>query len=362
MEKKEKIEEPAPYRAWPWYGVEKNQIKIAIVAGLIALFVLGVYGFSAYAPDDLKILPEKKEPVVILFVGDIMLDRGVRNAINREGASYPFEALRELLASADVSVGNLEGVFTDNPSLSLMDNSILRFTFEPRLVAMLKEFGFSGFSLANNHSLDFGREGFENTRTLLAENGMFSFGSPLNDYNLSYKVSAKGREVCIVGYHSLYREDPSTAIAEISKLRPDCDFLAVVSHWGDEYQNEENEAQRRLGKIFIDAGADLVVGHHPHVVQPVEIYKGKAIFYSLGNFLFDQDFSLATRQSLAVRLTLGEDYQEFHLIPVEMSRARLYYPEHEAYQARRGILVSKLPEPYRTSALVDSVFTLDFGD
>lgn len=287
-----------------------------------------------------------------------MLDRGVRNALNREGVDYSFGDIRELLLSADVSVGNLEGVFTENPSISVVDNSVLRFTFDPKLVSMLKDFGFSGFSLANNHAWDFGRQGFESTKILLGENGFFSFGSPSNDIELSSQVSLKGEEVCFVGYHSLFQENTSPVLAEIRSLRPSCSYLVVFAHWGEEYKDEENSAQRRQGRSFVDAGADLVIGHHPHVVQPVEIYKGAAIFYSLGNFLFDQDFSIATRQGLAVRLTLSEEKQSFHLIPTEMSRARLYYPEHEAYQARRDILVSKLPEPLKTEASIDSTFSI----
>jgi poly-gamma-glutamate synthesis protein (capsule biosynthesis protein) len=340
--------------------MEKQKKKIIFIIGAVFVLVLVFFATS----DKLTNMPHVPEmfvdedPITMLFVGDIMLDRGVRNAINREGSDYPLENIAELLRSADISVGNLEGVFTDNPSISVVDNSVLRFTFDPTLVEMLKSYGFSGMSLANNHAMDFGREGFDNTKTLLTNNAIFSFGSPSNDIDISARQTVGEEEVCFVGYHSLYKEDTSPVLSEITKLKDSCSFIVVVAHWGEEYKDEENAAQRRQGRSFVDAGADLVIGHHPHVVQPVEIYNGKAIFYSLGNFLFDQDFSLATRQSLAVRLTLGRDYQEFHLIPLEMSRARVYYPEQEAYEFRKGVLVSKLPPDLKTTAMEDSVFVL----
>ena len=329
---------------------------------LILLFIVG--GVALYinkedVPNSPSVSEQDKEPITLLFVGDIMLDRGVRNALNREGVNYAFEGVRDLLTSADLTVGNLEGTFTDKPSVSVVDNKILRFTFDLSLAAMLKDFGFDGFSLANNHALDFGEFGFEETQATLSQHGLFYFGSANNDKsNISKRVTVKESEFCFVGYHQLFTASTSSVVTELTNLAGSCDYTVVFAHWGEEYKDIENDAQRNIGRVFIDAGADLVIGAHPHVVQPVEIYKDKAIFYSLGNFLFDQDFSLATRQSLAVRLTLSEDEQQFHLIPIEMSRARLYYPEKESFQSRMNILLSKLPEPLRTEADIDSTFTL----
>src|SRR3989344_4235466 len=336
---------------------KKTKIILIILAIAIGIFFyLQNKPFSYVAP---PIVEEKSEPITLLFVGDIMLDRGVRNALNREGAEYSFAGVRELLSSTDLLVGNLEGTFTDNPSISVVDNKVLRFTFDPTLAKMLKDFGFDGFSLANNHALDFGEFGFDETQATLSQHGLFYFGSANNDKsNISKRVTVKESEFCFVGYHQLFTASTSSVVTELTNLAGSCDYTVVFAHWGEEYKDIENDAQRHIGRVFIDAGADLVIGAHPHVVQPVEIYKGKAVFYSLGNFLFDQDFSLATRQSLAVRLTLSEDEQQFHLIPIEMSRARLYYPEKESFQSRMNILLSKLPEPLRTEADIDSTFTL----
>lgn len=193
--------------------------------------------------------------------------------------------MRDIFLNNDLVVGNLEGTFTNEPSVSA-DGTKLQFTFNPDLALMLKEFGFSGFSLANNHAFDFGRLGFESTKGTLIENDMFYFGSPVNeDLEISAKVGVKGKEICFIGYHQLFNSSISSIVDELNDLVDKCEFIVVSAHWGNEYEDEENEEQRKIGRAFIDAGADLVIGHHPHVVQPVEIYKNKAIFYSLGNFL-----------------------------------------------------------------------------
>lgn len=300
---------------------------------LVILMLAGVYVYSLSGVSRFENIKgskaEPEESVSLVFVGDIMLDRGVRNAINREGMDYILGEMRGILTEPDLTVGNLEGTFTTEPTVS-MDGSKLKFTFDPTLSRSLREYGFDGFSLANNHALDFGLKGFVSTQSFLAEQDMFSFGSPLNDTDLSAQVSVREEQVCFVGYHSLYNSSINSVVAEISSLESrECTYTVVFAHWGEEYKLLENEAQRSAGRAFVDAGADLVIGHHPHVVQPVEVYKDKAIFYSLGNFVFDQDFSLTTRQGLVVRLELRETEQRFELIPTEMSRAHLYLPDTE---------------------------------
>jgi gamma-polyglutamate biosynthesis protein CapA len=339
-------------------------------AGILGLVLIGVtaFGLILYIAEPRVTYEKKIDPVVeepkekilsLLFVGDIMLDRGVRIAIAREGSRYPFEGVKDIFQNHNLVLGNLEGGFTTNSPVALPGTGILRFTFDPSLAQMLREYNFSGFSLANNHTFDFGRKGFDNTRETLTANGFFHFGSPSNDLDISSQILIEEENICFIGYHSLYREDTAPIINKIQELRVDCDFIIVSAHWGDEYQDEENVAQRRQGRSFIEAGADLVIGHHPHVVQPIEIYKNKVIFYSLGNFLFDQDFSLATRQGLAVRLELTKTKQRFNLVPIEMSRARLYHPTSESYLRAQQVIVSKLPPSMRTSVETMGYFEIE---
>lgn len=255
--------------------------------------------------------------VRVLFVGDIMLDRNVARTIAAQGPDFLFADVQDLLADADLRVGNLEGTITSNPSIAQQNNKILRFTFDPaQAKAVLAPLHFDAFSLANNHVLDFGEFGYDETRERVAEDlGAQPFGHPFNDKGmLSTILVSKGKQVCLVGYQALFNPATSTVTDEIMKLRSDCWRLVVFAHWGVEYQATSTAAQELAAHAFIDAGADLVVGAHPHVVQNVELYNGKAIFYSLGNFMFDQNFSWATQHGLAVRVDFYETETRFSLI------------------------------------------------
>lgn len=336
--------------------------KVIITLAAVMVIILAWLLFSKYLVSRLDgtgaIDDTATTSVEILFTGDIMLDRGVRNAIARGGLTNLLSGVSQAFVNLDMAVGNLEGTVTEGESIALNNNEILRFTFDPSVLPELKAFGFKGFSLANNHTLDFGQEGYLETKRFLEENLLFSFGYPLNDRDHTYSLDLKGEKICFAGYHSLFRPAYGDVLEEIRALENDCTFTVVSAHWGDEYSDEESASQREAGRAFVDAGADLVIGHHPHVVQPVEIYKNRPIFYSLGNFIFDQDFSMPTRQGLIVRLALEKDTATYHLIPIEMSRAVLYFPEKEVFQPRMDILISELPEPMKTQADIDSVFSL----
>ena len=136
-------------------------------------------------------------------------------------------------------------------------------------------------------------------------------------------------------------------------MRPNCDFIIVFAHWGIEYKDKETKEQVVLGHELIDAGADLIIGSHPHVIQPIEIYKNKAIFYSLGNFIFDQGFSKATKEGLGVRVVLEKNQITFKLIGLEINKNKLSFPEKETFQSRMNILISELPQDFKEKADID---------
>ncbi len=287
----------------------------------------------------IKSLPKSTE---ILFVGDIMLDRSIRKVIDEKGFDYIFNEIKPIFLNVNLAIGNLEGTVTENESISIKNNKILRFTFATSTAQHLKELGFDGFSLANNHSLDFYQSGLEETTDNLNNAGLFSFGHPLNNQNLSYSKEIGKEKFCFVGYHSLYDSDTSAVLNEIRMLKPKCSFITVSAHWGIEYEANESQDQQLQAKSFVDVGADLVIGHHPHVIQPIEIYKGKAIFYSLGNFVFDQNFSLATRQGITVRVILEEKNITYKIIPIEIYRGKLYFPVEKNLNSTLLVLSSKL--------------------
>jgi poly-gamma-glutamate synthesis protein (capsule biosynthesis protein) len=264
-------------------------------------------------------------PVDILAFGDLLLDRYIKLYIDRNSTEYPFENIKEIFAGNDIVMANLEGSFTDFAPRPL-DPDNTSFTFTPELASMLKQTGFNLVNLANNHVQDFGRAGFEQSQNYLSENGIDYFGDYYNESGALIK-EINGRKIAFVGYHSL--DDPATesTIEKIKQARENADYVIVYTHWGAEYQNNFSKSQQEAGKKFIDAGADAVLGSHPHVIQPIEIYKNKPIFYSLGNFLFDQIFSNEVRHGLGVKITIEKDKTEFELIPTEMKNFQLVLPD-----------------------------------
>ncbi len=277
-------------------------------------------------PEAIQNTDDASGAISLLFVGDMMFDRGVARHAEKYGADSLLRGMGDILRGNDAVIGNLEGTITTETPVAKSGGSVLRFTFNPAFAGALKAEGFTAFSLANNHSLDFYNEGFEETKKFLDENGLLYFGSANNDSGLSANFTSHGKKICLVGYHDLYTFDPKPAVSEIEKIRPECDFVVLFAHWGEEYKQKQSPRQVALAHGFIDAGADLVIGAHPHVVEPVEIYKNKAIFYSLGNFIFDQGLSFWTEHGLAVRVELGgdeDDEVKFTLISTALDKTEV---------------------------------------
>lgn len=257
---------------------------------------------------------QSSEVVTLLSFGDLMLNRDVRTVLSRQGNAWPFQAIRRFLAGTDLTIANLEGTITAEDPVRLEPTSI-RFTFDPSVAPTLASLGFDAFNLANNHSRDFGREGFLETQRRLSDVGIASFGDFYNREAVSWVQEVRGQKLGFVGVHTVYGRDPSGALTEIERLRPDVDALIVFAHWGTEYQTTPSSAQQQTAHALIDAGADIVLGSHPHVVQPMEIYQGKLIAYSQGNFVFDQFFSSEVQQGLAYGLVISEKSVEVYLFP-----------------------------------------------
>jgi len=265
----------------------------------------------------------------MLVFGDMMLDRNVRQVIKKKGTSYPFEKIKNLLGAQDLILVNLEGPFTKKNSVATKPD-ILRFTFNPALIKDLKKFGFNVFNLANNHTLNFGQAGLKETKDNIKKNGLYYFGDPHNKIETYYSVNINGRDIAFVGYDQLNGKI-DLVLNKIRELDKTSDMVIVMAHWGIEYAARESVWQEKIAHQLIDAGADMIFGTHPHVIQPMEIYKGKVIYYSLGNFLFDQDFSEATKTGLGVSLMIGENSVEHKLVPIYISRAQItFLPDKKA--------------------------------
>lgn len=328
--------------------------KSILILTTVFLYFLG---FSLYLDEAYqKQIPPK---VTIFAAGDLMLDRTVRQKITQEGVEYPFKHVKELISSYDISVANLEGSFTRNQSIAVKDHSVLRFTFDPLFLPELEETGFDVVSMANNHAWDFGSAGYEENLTYLTERGIKAFGSPFNTKNLSAVTEVKGIKIAFVGYHEFYSPRLQPVLDEIKRLRVENDFIIVYPHWGVEYLARFTPDQQIRAHAFIDAGADVVIGAHPHVIEPIEIYRNKAIFYSLGNFLFDQDFSLPTKQGLSLGIELTEGSVKYSLMPLFMKQSQIYIPsEIEAYTILQNLSQTAEADDILKGDILKGTFTL----
>lgn len=268
-----------------------------------------------------RFLPRNKDKYVTLIAtGDIMLGRSVEMLENQKGWDYPFLHIDPLLDGADIVMGNLEGPIPRRHIVTPLES--LQFSFAEQSVEPLSR-RFSVLSLANNHTDDFGETGFRETKSALEEAGIVTVGHPVRTSDeFTTEKTIHDRRFRFIGLNATY---PSFNINKTATLAGDADspaFTIITIHWGTEYAPRSNETQRSIAHALIDAGADLIIGHHPHVVQEIERYKGRLIFYSLGNFIFDQYFSRATQESLMVRAAISDDTASFTLIPLALPRSQ----------------------------------------
>lgn len=227
--------------------------------------------------------------VRILFVGDMMFDRTIRAHALVGGYDRILEGVKTLTQQADIAVGNLEGPITREASRSMGTAPghpfNFTFTFAPEVADTLAQAGFDAVSLANNHSTDFGREGIEKTIMWLEGAGVSTFGNPFDVHDVS-TFHIHDMDITLIGYNDFGA--PVLAQTHERIRESNADIVVVMAHWGEEYSPDPSLRQQTLARQFVDAGADVIVGAHPHVVQTREIYNGVPIYYSLGNFVFDQ--------------------------------------------------------------------------
>lgn len=277
---------------------------------------------SLYYDQIFKILKKSKPRITIFAVGDIMLDRGVEYMIKKEGEGdfkFPFLKIKEDLARADILFGNLEGPVSDKGTKV---GSIYSFRMDPRVIESLDYAGFDILSLANNHMLDYTRVALGDTMDRLEKKEIDYVGAGLEQEAFSLKIKEVGdTKVGFLAYTDLGSKswrasEDKIGMAwidaeDINKIKEDIkiaknktDVLIVSLHSGQEYVSEPTDFQKKFDKACIEAGADIVLGHHPHVVQRVEKYKEGWIAYSLGNFVFDQSFSKETMEGLLLEIVV----------------------------------------------------------
>lgn len=320
-------------------------VKIFVLVVAVAVIGFGIFIYldktSIPAPSTNNlatpaVLPQTTE-TTFLAVGDIMLSRDVAKVMTKNGKDgfYPFRELDPLLSSTDFNFGNLESPFSGKDT---QDPDPMTFTFNAPTWAMpgLAQYNFKVLNLANNHALNQGKAGMLFTKQYLADNYLVGVGTG-NDADEAWQgavYESKGIKIGFVGAtyapaspYLAQITDLTHLKASVADLETKSDFVVVAMHAGVEYTREPIAAQEKFARAAIDAGADMVIGAHPHWIQPIEKYKGKYIFYSLGNFVFDQSFSQDTKEGLTVKITLTKEadqtsLKQIQLIPVIINNAQ----------------------------------------
>ena len=319
-----------------------NDINRRLRTGFLAAMALGGWWVlnPLTSPQDAspwqappRVAPPENRERTLLFVGDVMLSRGVGARMEAEGDwNLPFEGISDALGSADLRFCNLECPISDRGR-----NLHHRYSFraDPLALEGLEAAGFNVVSQANNHSYDWGPDALLDSLERLRAAGIRPVGAGRNDRAAHYPtlVNMGGLRLAFLAYVEIDPKeavarvdrpgvawlDPPQVLADIRFARPLADLVIVCPHWGVEYAPKPTHDQVELAHQVIDAGADLIAGSHPHVVQPLETYHDRWIAYSLGNFVFDQK-NPATHHGLMLRVKVRDrKITEVVPVPIEIN-------------------------------------------
>lgn len=311
-----------------------KKLRTAVLAVLLLLFLI----ISCSPPPETAAPPE----FTLVAVGDVMLDGLTSARLRHYDPGYPFAASAPLLKEGELVFANLECPISRRGEAA---SKPYTFCADPLAVDALTAAGINLVSLANNHILDYGADALEDTFELLEERGIAYAGAGRNEEEARKGVflEINGVKTAVLAYSGIFkhgypawRAGPDNAgtlfypekeqfSADIRKAGQWADVVVVSLHWGDEYTYEVNEEQRETGRLAVESGADLVLGHHSHTPQGIEIYKGRPIVYSLGNFLFYPFTKTFCNESFILQASVGKNgVAEMRLLPVLLGDSQPY--------------------------------------
>jgi poly-gamma-glutamate capsule biosynthesis protein CapA/YwtB (metallophosphatase superfamily) len=276
-------------------------MKISSLVFLLLFFLcLSVVYNLAPIPGVLSKFYTPTEPdITLILAGDVMLGRTVMTtSLAKSDPSYPFLKVKDFLQTADIVFLNLENPFVTSCPRKY-DGMV--FCADPVLADGLSDAGIDIVNLANNHTRNYGQKGLDETVSVLSNHGIFSTG-------LGDLVTKKVGETTFgfLGFDFLSHKPSTQDYDLIKSSKAKVDILVVSVHWGVEYTSAPSAAQKQWANQIMASGADIIMGHHPHWVQDIEYVDGKPVYYSLGNFVFDQMWSEKTRQGLVIKLTFRD--------------------------------------------------------
>ena len=276
-----------------------NTSLLVIILILITLAITGAV-ICSHQPD-IRPAAVTISPIRLVFVGDVMLSRQVGEIIEHESPRFPFDRVKSTLMAGDITMGNLES------PLSALNTTACEkkycFRASPDAADGLVYAGFDIMTVANNHALDYGPEVMNDTLNYLSAAGVLYTGAHLHREDSIQSpviINKQGTDIAYLGFNDIGNSTttngyPRPWVASenavklaVEQARNEADIVVVVFHFGNEYSFSHSKRQEHLAHAAADAGADIIVGHHPHVIQEVEVYNRSIIAYSLGNFVFDQ--------------------------------------------------------------------------
>jgi len=317
-----------------------GMLAVAVVAG-----VLGAVAIFRPAPPPQPIAPAP-QPITLTFAGDVMLAGAVGKLAETHGTPWLFAGVQSVFAEDDLTMVNLECAVSTRGQA---EEKQYTFRAAPSVLPGLKQSGVEAVTLANNHAMDFGRQALSDTFTNLRNADITYVGAGANA-DEAYQpalLMVKGQRVALFGGSRVLPDtrwyagtqhaglaavyDPTRLLAEIRAVRAQADLVVVYLHWGIERAAWPEAYQRTLARQCIDAGADLIIGSHPHVLQGFEYYQGKLIAYSLGNFVFNN----RSGHTMLVQATFtGNTLQAAKMIPCVYDHYRPIVAEQSAARQR----------------------------
>jgi poly-gamma-glutamate synthesis protein (capsule biosynthesis protein) len=287
----------------------------------------------------------------VLFTGDVMLARAVEDRVREVGMDRFFERVRSLHERASYVVVNFEASMQEKHRRS--PDFTFRFSVDPAFIPMLTRSNVTHASLANNHASDFGASGRLYTERTLEEAGIAPFGLPRDVSASSTEyLTVRDSRVAIIGIEAVFGIPHLDKMrAEIEDAATKSDFQVVYVHWGNEYESTHSSEQARLARVMVSYGADAIVGHHPHVTQDIALIDGVPVFYSLGNYVFDQYFDESVTRGLTLMMYVRDNALEFELIPVATERSIPYILTGPEAQNILDALARRSEEGVRSSVV-----------
>ncbi len=266
-------------------------------------------------------VPAREDTITVIGIGDLLFDLAAGRLIAAQGGAAPLAKVAPILANADLTIANLEGPLSTRGTKVSGKPDNLIFEGPPKAVESLTSAGIDVVALANNHAMDYGAPAVEDTLGTLDAAGIAHAGAGMDRAD-AWKpaiIERKGRTIAFLSFTQRIPsyflptattpgvasgKDMKAVTAAIRSARAQADYVIVSFHWGVEQSYDANAGQKRDGRAAIDAGADMVLSHHPHVMQGIEFYKGKLIAYSLGNFIFPYK-TVEGRKSFILKASLG---------------------------------------------------------